>query len=205
MVELETLKVFEFGKLSTTGNHKNLWNFGTFVELMNNELDQWTPPPTFPGKKVHHWRHFHLPLMSTDIMQSLCGMDFEEFINWDTMRGLTRSLSELSLGSVQLVDPPEEEEDTFSDEGRHIFSDPAPLYFHTTFGTKFHTFADCKGLNGRPYTATLEYYIPQGRTLCLLCKARQEALSTPSGTTFGRNFQGSVVETTLPASSSTAR
>jgi len=182
--ELKTLHTYRFSPAYT---------FGRLVELSNDELDRWNTPF---AQKTFHWRHYHLAICDKEVISSLLDLTSQDDQPEDFLGGITRTLSSLSLGSFQLVEtltdgnPEKEEEDTFDDVD--IFTNAQPLFYHTTFGSKFHTFPDCKGLNSRPYTATLECHIPQGRTLCFLCKARTETLLS-AGITFGRNSSGSVV------------
>ena len=180
-IELETLHVFNFG-------FEEKWTFGRIVASMNNELDEWIAPS---GQKVHHWRHFHLPLSSFGIMSQLVDMEyFEEHANDETLQGLTRTFSTMSFESFEVVN----EEDLTLEEGTlslsvnegeelspklSITADLDMVVYVTQFGAKHHYFTDCTGLNNAAtFTVTLSQ--AANKPLCLICKKRSEEAAQSS-------------------------
>ena len=169
--EVKTVRAYTFADGFT---------FGQLVKLSNQELDEWTTPN---GDKTFHWRHFHLPLCKSSVVSSLIDLEWIQDQPETLMAGLTRTLSELSLGSFEVVaeqnatlDSDEATlnsatlEEDVQDELEEVLSE---FVYCTAYGAKYHTFEDCKGMNSRPFTRFTLAEAAVEHTLCYICQKRK--------------------------------
>ncbi len=100
---------------------------------------------------------------------------FEEHATDETMKGLTRNFSELSLGSFEVIDlgEPIIEDAQPSEAAQASTTVVDTLVYVTRYGLKYHYFSDCDGLNGNPTFTTTLSKVEGTKPLCLICKKRQ--------------------------------
>ena len=159
------------------------YTFGQLVKLSNEELDERTTPN---NDKTFHWRRFHLPLCKMHIVSQLIDLEWTQGQPDDLVATMTRTLSELSLGSFEVVaeqdatlvsDDPTLNEATLDDaalEGQEDFQDAAEDFVYCTMsGEKYHFYEDCKGMNSRPYSRLTLAEAQREHVLCLICKKRK--------------------------------
>ena len=147
--ELDTLQSFTFSG----------YDIKTLVNQMNDELDAWVGPQ---GQKTFHWRHFHLALHNLNIVEQLLGLETMMEASEETLTTLTKTFSQLNLGVMDVaVGTLESQEE--SDE----------VVLCTRFGTKYHFYENCHGLNKKTFAQFPLSKVESCRELCVICKDRR--------------------------------
>ena len=167
--EADTLEGFTF-----TGQ-----TIETLVDDLNGELDEWKGPNG--EEKTFHWRHFHLALHKLSIVEALIGLESDMEPPVEALSEMVRTLSESSLSSwleIKADDSP-----TLS-PAETLREDDAEVLC-TEFGTKYHFYADCPGMNKRPFKPFKLFQVEACRALCSLCKSKRSTLDFVS-----QNFGG---------------
>jgi len=147
--ELGTLKSFTF----------NSFDIKTLVNQMNDELDGWVGPD---GQKTFHWRHYHLALHNMKIVESLLGLESMMEAPEETLYTLTKTFSQ---SSFEIID--------FESNTAEPEVDVDEVVLCTRFGTKYHLYEDCHGLNKKAFATFQLMQVEACRELCAICKDRR--------------------------------
>lgn len=165
--EIETLKAFTF----------HPYTIETFVNQMNEELDEWNGPQ---NQKTFHWRHYHLALNELSIVNALLGLESSMEASVETLYTLTKTFSQQSFEVISVGEPEPTLEEWADAEPKDFHpiekayeSMDDPVVLCTMYGQKYHFYDDCHGLNNKETKTFPLSKVESCRSLCAICEARR--------------------------------